>query len=113
MGRRLFVVSDMIISGEKEGPLKPFPISVGMIGAGYNFAMFDMLCATLMGFDVNKIPSLKEATVVTEYPLIDSSDELVVKSNNEAWNNKKINEIDKETTFRYRPSKGWREKIEL
>ena len=56
--RQLLIVGDMIIAGEKEGPVYPTAKKVGMIVAGYNPVYFDTVIARLMGFDVNKIPSI-------------------------------------------------------
>lgn len=104
--RKLFVVADMIISGEKEGPLIPSPKSIGIIGVGANFTTFDMFCTTLMGFDIKKINTLKNAVLNEKHSLISNHKECTIKSNNDFWNNKKLVEIDKNTTLKFIPPSG-------
>ena len=58
--RKILITADMIVSGEKEGPLMPSPKNAGMIISGVNPVCFDEAIATLMGFDINKIPTLKQ-----------------------------------------------------
>lgn len=59
--RKTLVVADMIISGEKDGPLCPSPKKVGLIAAGTDFLPFDKAIAGLMGFDVSRIPAIVNA----------------------------------------------------
>ncbi len=111
--RQIFTVGDMIISGEKEGPLRPSPKNAGVIAAGPDPVRFDMFCATLMGFDIKKIPSINNLKLIKKYPLADLKEEPVLRSNNNLWDNKKIRDIDKSATMRYIASKGWQGHIEL
>jgi hypothetical protein len=111
--RNIFTVGDLVISGEKEGPLRPSPKNTGIIAAGADPVRFDMLCATLMGFDVNKIPSISNIRLIKKYPLADLKEGPVLRSNNISWDNKKVSEIDKSAAMKYIPSKGWRGHIEL
>ena len=59
--RKHFCLIDGIIAGEKDGPIAPEPVPAGVLLAGYNPAAIDAVAATLMGFDVNKIPLIKRA----------------------------------------------------
>lgn len=58
--RKLFVVIDGIIAGEKNGPLAPDPVAAGVLLAGFNAVAVDSVGATLMGFDVTKIPLIQK-----------------------------------------------------
>ena len=58
--RKLFVVIDGIIAGENDGPLSPDPVAAGVLLAGYNAVTMDAVGATVMGFDVDKIPLIKK-----------------------------------------------------
>ncbi len=57
--RKIFNICDMIISGEKEGPLLPSDKKVGLIVAGYNQLNNDYIIAKIMGFEPYKIKYIK------------------------------------------------------
>jgi uncharacterized protein (DUF362 family) len=56
--RKIITISDAIIAGQGEGPLKPSPHSMGMVSISNNDMFLDIVMASLMGFDVRKIPML-------------------------------------------------------
>jgi uncharacterized protein (DUF362 family) len=58
--RKLFVVIDGIIGGEKDGPLIPEPVDAGVLLAGFNAVSLDAVAATMMGFDIKKIPLIQK-----------------------------------------------------
>lgn len=58
--RKLFVVMDGIIAGEKDGPLVPDPVAAGVLLAGCNAVTIDAVAATMMGFDIKKIPLIQK-----------------------------------------------------
>lgn len=104
--RKIFIIGDMIVSGEGEGPLMPTPIKKGILIFGSNPVAFDTIVAELMGFDYLKIPSIFCNYANSTYPLVDfKKDEIIVKSNHE-------NILDgvKENFI---PSAGWGGHIEL
>lgn len=53
--RKIFNIADMIISGEKEGPLLPSDKKVGLIVAGFNQLNNDYIITQIMGFSPSKI----------------------------------------------------------
>ena len=59
--RRMVVVVDGIVAGEREGPLAPSPKHCGLLVAGFSPVLVDVVCAELMGLDRAKIPTLKYA----------------------------------------------------
>ena len=59
--RTFFCVVDGIVAGEKNGPLSPDPVMPGILIAGFNPVAIDAVGATLMGFDIEKIPLIKKA----------------------------------------------------
>ncbi|MCX6252928.1 MAG: DUF362 domain-containing protein [Bacteroidia bacterium] len=59
--RELFSLCDGIIGGQGDGPLNPQPLPLGVISFTNNSSMNDICMATLMGFDIQKIPLLKTA----------------------------------------------------
>ena len=54
-----FCLIDGIIGGERNGPVAPDPVSAGVLVAGLNPVAVDTVAATLMGFDIRKIPTIR------------------------------------------------------
>ncbi|MBQ3559437.1 MAG: DUF362 domain-containing protein [Agathobacter sp.] len=109
MQRKYFIVADMIISGEKEGPLLPSPKDVGIIAMGENPVCFDDIVATIMGAMVEHIPTLVHAkNNKSKYTFLPAKEANIV-SNDERWNNKTIKDMNKDSILFFKPSDGWRE----
>lgn len=103
--RKIFIIGDMIISGEGEGPLMPTPIKKGILVFGKNPVAFDTVVAEIMGFDYMKIPSIYHNYRKSKCPLVDfDRDEIIVKSNCE-------NILGKDRKG-FAPSSGWKGHIE-
>lgn len=111
--RKVLIVADMIISGEKEGPVMPSRKEVGMIAAGINPVCFDEAIAGLMGFDKEKIPTLKTARGVKKYPLITSNAEPVFYSNENKYEQHTPEELSPKERLSFIPSRGWKGHIEI
>ncbi len=69
--RRWMTIVDAIVTGENEGPLRPDPVYSGVILAGFDQALVDLACARMIGFDPDRIPSVREAFKVGEWPITD------------------------------------------
>lgn len=109
--RKLFIVGDMVVSGQKEGPLEPTPIYPGIIVMGDDPLRFDRTVCSLMGFDYRNIPTLfNDELFDTNYPISDGG-EVKVLSNNEDWNQKNLDEIRERYSFCFQPSLGWMSKL--
>ena len=65
--RKMLIVADMIISGEKEGPVMPSRKELGVVAVGENAYAFDSIIATLMGMDASRIPTLQSAKNVLRF----------------------------------------------
>ena len=112
--RKVFCLGDMVVMGEKEGPLLPSPRNVGIISAGGNCVCFDEAISTLMGLDSTMIPSIHNArTLKGDYCLVGKDDEATIVSNNKKWNGCTIRDLCLEDTIRLVPSEGWKNHIEL
>ncbi|MGV8134604.1 MAG: hypothetical protein AB2L20_05280 [Mangrovibacterium sp.] len=59
MQRQVFSLCDGIVGGQGDGPLKPDPLPLGMIGFTNQSVLCDIAFATLMRFDFRRIPLLK------------------------------------------------------
>ncbi len=113
--RKIFIIADMIVSGEKEGPVCPSPKNVGIIAAGSNPVIFDTAVSSLMGFDYRKIPAIMKAQNVRgKYQLVNmDKGEPFFVSNDPNLNATKLSNLRAEDTFCFIPSNGWRGHIEI
>lgn len=67
--RRVYSLTDAVIAGEGEGPLAPRPVSLGVLSFAASSAFADLVGASLMRFDWQKIPAVREAFGHFRYPL--------------------------------------------
>lgn len=111
--RACLIIADMIVSGEKEGPVNPSPKQVGIIAAGTNPVCFDEAIATLMGMDLQKIPTLVTMrSLRLKRELVRQDEVPVIVSNNPAFNGKEPRELPFESVFHFTPSDGWKGHLE-
>jgi hypothetical protein len=75
--RKMFVVVDGIVAGEREGPLVPGPKRCGVLVAGYDPVETDLVCSRIMGFDYRKMPTFRYAMQAHKYPLYDGKPESI------------------------------------
>lgn len=99
--RTIFNVADMIICGEKEGPLLPSPKKVGYLIASFNQLNMDKTISNIMGFDENKIKYIKNGYELKKYKISDDKKFIVWKKE------KKIN--PKELNKNFKASDGWKD----
>ena len=59
--RRHFCLIDGIIAGEGNGPVAPDPVPAGVLLAGRNPVAVNAVAASLMGFNVEAIPTIRNA----------------------------------------------------
>lgn len=108
--RKVLIVGDMIVSGQKEGPLEPVPIYPGAVVVGLDSVWFDRVVCSLMGFSYREIPSLCRYSNEDRYPICLSEDYEVI-SNNPSWNGQRCETIVKESSLEFQPTIGWIEKL--
>lgn len=111
--RKIFTIADMIVVGEKEGPLLPSPKYAGIIAMSDSVVCFDEAVASILGFDVKKIPLYTHVRNDHVYPLEREDNHAAIVSNCEQWDQKRIWEINKDNAINIEPSSGWRGHIEL
>ena len=109
--RKSFIVADMIISGQKEGPLTPVPMYSGVIAMGQDALWFDRVICSLMGFDYKNIPALFNDQLEKADLPITENDDYCILSNNELWNNKSIDHIRENASLEFEPTYGWLKKL--
>ena len=109
--RRIFNLADMIISGERNGPVSPEPKKLGIIIAGYDAVMMDRLVCELMGFDYTKVPSVYYA--VNDITLLQKeAGDYMFYSNVPEYNEKSIDELYFPLKWRFKPYDTWKGFIE-
>lgn len=106
------VVVDGILAGEGRGPLNPDPVDAGLVLFGTNPASVDAACAVLMGFDPDRIPIVRNAFRARTYPLVEGEwRDVRAFSSRSAWN-RRLGQIDFDTTLQFEPHFGWKNHIE-
>jgi uncharacterized protein (DUF362 family) len=76
--RRVIHIVDAIVAGQGEGPLRPQPLQLGLIVAGYNAAAVDWISAQLLSFDPDRLPVVRNAFDRFRWPLTEFQPEDVV-----------------------------------
>ena len=104
--RRIIHIGDMLVCGEKEGPLSPSYKKVGGILFADNAVEFDLFLTKLMGFDYLKFPTLKYA--MNDRMLFDKSRDIYFDSNAQQYSGKLA---EKTGNFAFVPTSGWKEYI--
>ena len=69
--KRYIGIVDAVLGGEGHGPLAPEPVQMGYLFCGTNPAAIDAVCASFMGFDPERIPTIARAFLVRRFPLCD------------------------------------------
>ena len=109
--RKMFIVGDMVVSGEKEGPLEPTPTYPHLIAMGDDPVLFDMAVCSLMGFDYRNIPSISMPGMGERKYLLTKGELPQIKSNNKEWNDQRLEDIRQNYSLRFQPSRGWIAKL--
>ena len=103
--RTVLHFGDMIVCGEKEGPLGPSYKKVGGILYSDNPVSFDYCLVKIMGFDYRKLPTLNKALVSQEL-IKERHGEIRLYSNENIFN-KVVDDIN--DNFKFKPSAGWKD----
>jgi uncharacterized protein (DUF362 family) len=106
-------VIDGIVSGEGNGPEAPDGKQTGLLIAGTNPVAVDTVCAKLMGFDWQKIPSIKNSFLIGHYPICDFKYEDIVLNSTLPQFNESITNVAEKNVFRFKPHFGWEDHIEM
>jgi uncharacterized protein (DUF362 family) len=107
---RYLAVVDGIIGGEGNGPMAPDPKPSGVLLAGLHPTAVDLVAATLMGFDWQKLRLLKGCFAMRELSFVPfQPGDVTVVSNHPSWTGP-LDQI--EDVFHFRPHFGWMGAIE-
>ena len=109
--RRMFIVGDMVVSGEKEGPLEPTPVYPHLIAMGDDPVLFDMTICSLMGFNYRDIPSINMPGMDEKKYRLTCGGMPRLLSNNEYWDARDLDDIRENYSLKFQPSRGWMSKL--
>jgi uncharacterized protein (DUF362 family) len=102
--RKYFSLIDGIIGMDGDGPMHGQPKNSGILIGGFHPVSVDFISAHLMGFDYQKIPTIRNSLQEKYFNLVDfKENEIIVKSNFYDW--RKIN-------LEFASSHGWIGNIE-
>ncbi len=108
--RKMLVLVDGVVAGQGEGPLLPERADCGVIVGGCNPVAVDLVCAKMIGFDYEKIPTLTRALNSRKYELFAGElRELIIES--EITDG--IDDIDTQFCNKLKPPASWKGHIEL
>jgi hypothetical protein len=110
--RRFLSVVDGIIAGEEEGPLAASPKPCGVIIAGDNLLAVDLVGTRLMGFDWQKLQSLRWLVESSPQDVgVGDPRSIAIVSNVEAW--QRLMQDDSAPDLTFAPHPAWVGQIEL
>ena len=106
--RNVLTIGDLIIAGEKSGPLKPSPKPLGIILASDNCALFDYVFCKMTQFDLEFIPTVKNSCcnrlLLNEFP-----ETVYLRSNRGELNNISLKNIVFPVDWKFVPNSSWAE----
>lgn len=105
--RNHFCLIDGIIGGERNGPIAPDPRPAGTLIAGLNPVAIDAVGATLMGFDVQKIPTIRQGLAQCPPDFLDS---IQIQLGCQPT---VLAELPKLKSLKFEPHPQWKGKVEL
>lgn len=103
--KRYIGVVDGIVGGEGSGPLYPDRIETGFLVVGNNPVAIDSVCAVIIGFDPEKIPTIKNAFKIGNYQICNFKPENIEISFNKVIYS--LKDFPKKEIVRYKPHFGW------
>lgn len=108
--RRILNIADMIISGQGNGPIAPHPKNIGGILVCEDLTFMDSFCSKIMGFDINKIPGLKNSL---DNEMLCFKGNKTILSNKNYYNKIPYNDFIANLNWRFEAHKDWKGFIEI
>ncbi len=103
--RTVLTITDAIIGGEGEGPLRPEPIASGFLTGGISAPAVEWVNALLMDFDPSRIPLTAHSFDGFSYPIASFGPEQIELATSTA--KRDLSAVEDLRTVRFRPSQGW------
>jgi uncharacterized protein (DUF362 family) len=111
--KKYLTIVDGIVAGEGNGPEAPKPKKTGVLIAGSNAVAVDAVCAKVMGFDWQKIPSICNAFQISHFPLCDFTYPNIDVVSRQSEFHGALQDINSSSAFRFQPHFGWVNHVEL
>lgn len=109
--RRVFSLTDGIVAGDRNGPLAPEAVNLGVVTFASNSAHADAVHLALMHFDAERVPLVREAFASMRYRLADDSiSKTTIRCGNRILH---LDEVANSFGVDFRPPDGWQGRIEL
>lgn len=103
--KKYISIVDGIIAGSGDGPKSPDAVKMGYLFCGLNPVSVDYICAYFMGYDPEKIPSIKHSFGVKRFSLANfNKDDIVLRLGDK---NIILNDLPKEQIVNVLPHRGW------
>jgi len=106
--RNVLNIGDLIIAGEKNGPLKPEPKPLGVILASNNCTVFDYVFCKITGFDYNLIPAIRHS-INNKLFVNNLTADILLNSNVSNLNNVPLSQISFPSEWHFIPNPSWKE----
>lgn len=111
--KKYYTIIDGEIGMEGAGPMQGNPIKCGVFISSEDPVAADAVAATMMGFDWEKIPVIREAFSLSELPVSQCKpEEIIIESNVLEWNGT-LENLQNQKHFDFMPHFGWKNHIEL
>jgi uncharacterized protein (DUF362 family) len=104
--RNILTIGDLIVAGERSGPLEPSPKPLGVILASNNCAAFDFTFCKITGFDYMLIPSIKNI-IYNDLLLKEYLDDIYLYSNIDDFKNIPLSRVEFPKEWNFVPSPLW------
>lgn len=111
--RKVLSIGDMIISGEKEGPIGPSPKPLGILVLSNNNLLFDLLVCHIMGFSDIMLPMFNDIKAVEVFGY-NNKEELATSSviSNLKGISGRLCDVKFPREWRFEPHSCWKGHIE-
>jgi uncharacterized protein (DUF362 family) len=108
--RQHLSITDGIVAGEGQGPLRPEPVKLGYLAFSDNIVAGDFINCLAMGFDPAHLPLLRGALAEHKYPLIEafSPDWNLILGGQPAT----LDGVRQNFTKRFEPPRAWLELLQ-
>lgn len=111
--RRIISIGDMIIGGEKEGPVGPTPKPLGIILFADNNLVFDRVVCEIMGFDDQTFKCFHDSRALSVYGWEEKNlNRCIVRSNIDDIDQKEIQQMSVPNEWHFEPHSCWKGHIE-
>lgn len=115
--RTILTIADMVICGQRQGPVAPTPKPLGMIMMAENCMLFDFVMCKIMGFNPDRLPVFGKEEVYKSFGYdsrVQLENETVKMScYDEGLIECKVKDFRGKGEWRFVPHDGWKGHIEI